>query len=123
MTYLIYAASYLLAHLLTYSIWLRRRPAFSREPVILLFHAGSVVLLMSAVAYAILARVLIRLHGEHSTLAHAIGSDRKGKVSMAIYAAAIVLAFASQWFALGLYVCVAILWFIPDRRIERVLEE
>jgi uncharacterized membrane protein len=81
------------------------------------------VLLMSAVAYAILAHVLIRLHGEHSTLAHAIGSDRKGKVSMAIYAAAIVLAFASQWIALGLYVCVAILWFIPDRRIERVLEE
>jgi uncharacterized membrane protein len=80
-----------------------------------------IVLLLAAVAYFILTRVLISLHGHDSTLAISIGSDRKGKISIAIYAAAIPLAFAQPWIAGGCYVIVAIMWLIPDRRIERKL--
>jgi uncharacterized membrane protein len=82
-----------------------------------------VVLLMCGLAYAILVRKLIALHGTDSALAHAIGGDRKGNISLALYAAAIPLTFASEWIALGLYVVVAVMWFIPDRRIEKVLKE
>jgi uncharacterized membrane protein len=77
------------------------------------------VLLMAGVAYFILARALIRLHGDGSTLAQSIGKDRKSKISLAIYAPAIPLAFVRPWLAGACYVVVAIIWLIPDRRIER----
>ncbi len=80
-----------------------------------------VVLLMSGVAYSILTRSLISLHGRDSMLASAVGRDFKGILSLGLYAAAIPLAFVSSWIAIGLYVLVAIMWLIPDRRIERKL--
>ncbi len=79
------------------------------------------VLLLAAVAYFILTRELIALHGRDSTLAAAVGSDLKGKGSLVLYAAAIPLAFWHPWIACALYVLVAVLWLIPDRRIEAVL--
>lgn len=79
------------------------------------------VLLLAAVAYYILSQILISYHGEDSTLAIAIGRDTKGKISLVVYAAAILLAFINSWLACGLYALVAIMWFIPDRRIERTL--
>jgi uncharacterized membrane protein len=82
-----------------------------------------VVLLFAAIAYFILARVLISFHGRDSTLAKAIGNDFKGKVSVVLYALAIPLAFVSAWLACGLYVLVAVMWLIPDRRIEHSLAE
>jgi uncharacterized membrane protein len=90
---------------------------FHRLPVALY----GVVLLMSAVAYTLLVRQLLRRHGEHSTLAHAIGSDLKGRISLAAYATAIPLAYLNEWLSLVLYVAVAVLWFVPDRRIEKVM--
>jgi uncharacterized membrane protein len=80
------------------------------------------VLLMSAVAYTILVRVIVKHHGANSTLAKAIGSDFKGKVSLFAYACAIPLAFVNEWISMGLYVAVAALWFVPDRRIESALK-
>ena len=79
------------------------------------------VLLSAGVAYFILTKALINLHGHGSTLATSIGNDRKGKISIAIYAAAIPLAFAQPWIAGACYVVVAIMWLIPDRRIEKKL--
>ncbi|HEY5914133.1 MAG TPA: TMEM175 family protein [Verrucomicrobiae bacterium] len=79
-------------------------------------------LLMAATAYFILQRAIIARHGRESLLATALGRDWKGKLSFVLYLAAIPLAFASPWIAIGLYVVVALLWLIPDRRIERVLE-
>jgi uncharacterized membrane protein len=79
------------------------------------------VLLLAAIAYFILSRVLISYHGRDSTLAIALGRDRKGRVSVVIYAVAILLSFANSWFAFMLYALVAILWLIPDQRIEKVL--
>jgi len=78
-----------------------------------------IVLLLAASAYFILTRALIRIHGHGSILATSIGSDRKGKISIAIYVAAIPLAFVQPWIAAAGYVIVAIMWLIPDRRIER----
>jgi uncharacterized membrane protein len=79
------------------------------------------VLLMAAIAYYILQRTIIAKQGRESILAHAIGSDWKGKLSPVLYLAAIPLAFVSAWIASGLYVFVALLWLIPDPRIEREL--
>jgi uncharacterized membrane protein len=79
------------------------------------------VLLLAAVAYFILARALVSLHGKDSTLATALGRDFKGKVSMVIYLAAIPLAFIRPWLACALYVLVAVMWLVPDRRIEKTL--
>ncbi len=73
---------------------------------------------MAAVAYYLLTRALIARHGRESTLATAVGSDFKGKVSVVLYAVALPLAFASSWVAYGFYVAVAVWWLIPDRRIE-----
>lgn len=78
-----------------------------------------IVLLLAGVAYFILTRTLINLHGEGSTLAMSIGRDRKGKMSIAIYAAAIPLAFAKPWIAGVCYVIVAVIWLLPDPRIEK----
>ena len=80
-----------------------------------------VVLLSAAMAYFILVRSLLKLHGKQSTLANALGSDFKGKISMVIYAVAIPMAFLATWVACALYVLVAIMWLIPDRRIEKTL--
>jgi len=78
-----------------------------------------IVLLMAAIAYFILTKTLIHLHGERSTLALSIGSDRKGKVSIAFYAIAIPMAFVQPWLSTVCYVFVAVMWLIPDRRIEK----
>jgi uncharacterized membrane protein len=80
-----------------------------------------IVLVSAAIAYFILTRALLSLHGADSVLAAAVGADRKGKASIVIYAAAIPLAFASAAASMALYIVVAIMWLIPDRRIERTL--
>ena len=79
------------------------------------------VLIMAAVAYTILVRVLLAGHDADSHLVRAIGSDFKGKISLAIYAAGIGVAFWQTWLSLALYVLVAIIWLVPDRRIEKTL--
>ncbi len=81
------------------------------------------VLLMAATAYWILARALIAAEGAESVLARAIGRDRKGVLSIVLYAVAIPLAFVGRWPALGIFVLVALMWLVPDRRIERVLPQ
>ncbi len=80
-----------------------------------------VILLLAAVAYFLLVRSLIALHGRASALATAVGRDFKGKASLVIYAAAIPLAALNSWLAYGLYVVVALVWLIPDQRIEKTL--
>ena len=79
-------------------------------------------MLLCAIAFTILARLLVAHHGEDSTLAKAIGSDHKGKISLLLYAVAVPLAFVDPRISLALYVTVAVIWFIPDRRIERLVE-
>ena len=80
-----------------------------------------VVLLFAAIAYYILARALVRLHGSDSLIAIALGRDFKGKVSIVIYLLAIPLSFVRSWLACALYVMVAVMWLIPDRRIEKTI--
>ena len=79
------------------------------------------VLLMAGIAYVILQELIIASQGPGSILKKAVRGDWKGKVSPVLYAAAILLAFWWNWISLGLYVVVALLWLIPDRRIEKVL--
>ena len=81
------------------------------------------VLILAAVAYTILAIALLAEQGPHSRLARALGRDVKGKMSIAIYAVAIVLAFVNRWMADALYVFVALMWLVPDRRIESKLHD
>ena len=81
------------------------------------------VLLMAAVAYYVLQCAIIAHEGRNSLLARALGRDWKGKLSPVVYVVAIPLAFVSSWIASGLYAFVALLWLIPDRRIERALEK
>jgi uncharacterized membrane protein len=81
------------------------------------------VLLMAAIAYYILECTIIAKQGRESLLAQAVGRDWKGKLSPVFYLAGIPLAFVSPWIASGLYVFVALLWLIPDPRIERKLEK
>jgi uncharacterized membrane protein len=78
-------------------------------------------LLMPAIAYYILQLAIIRLHGRDGTLARALGGDFKGKISPLLYLAAIGLSFVAVWAAQAIYVGVALMWLVPDRRIERVL--
>jgi uncharacterized membrane protein len=80
-----------------------------------------VVLLCSAIAYFILTRALLSIHTRDSLLATALGADFKGKISVVIYAVAIPLAYFRWWLAYGLYVFVAVMWLVPDRRIERTI--
>jgi uncharacterized membrane protein len=82
--------------------------------------AYGVVAIGDAVAYTILVRAIIRANGRGSTVAAAIGSDFKGNVSMALYACGIGLAWVSPWIAYALYLAVAIIWFVPDRRLTRL---
>jgi len=81
------------------------------------------VLLMAAVAYYVLQRTIIAKEGRESLLAQAVGRDWKGKLSPLLYLAAIPLAFVSPWIAGGLYVFAALLWLIPDPRIEKEIEK
>src|SRR6266545_2468545 len=90
---------------------------FAAAPVALY----GVVMLCAGVAYYLLTRALIARHGSDSELAIAVGRDFKGIVSVAMYALAIPLAFVSSWIACSLYIVVAIMWLIPDRRIEKQL--
>ncbi len=92
---------------------------FSKTPVALY----GCVLFCSAMAYYLLSRSLIIYHGKNSTLAVAIGKDFKGRFSMIIYAIAVLIAFWLPWLAFTLYALVAIMWLIPDRRIEKNLNE
>ena len=84
--------------------------------------AYGIVLLLCAIAYYILSRTLLALHGTESALSRALGSDVKGRASVAIYAAAVPLAFVHPMLGFGLYVLVAVVWLVPDRRIERTLD-
>jgi len=79
------------------------------------------LLIMAAIAYTILMTLLIRHEGPDSALAQAMGRDIKGKLSLAIYAAGVGLAFVQPFASIACYVLVALIWFIPDRRVERVL--
>jgi TMEM175 potassium channel family protein len=81
-----------------------------------------VVLLMAAIAYWLLQQCIVAVNGAQSTLAQAIGSDWKGKLSPVLYLAAIPLAFVSSWISNALFVLVALIWLVPDRRIERRLQ-
>jgi len=94
---------------------------FARNPVILM----AIVLLLSAIAYTILTFTLIKLHGKDSVLSKAIetSGDKKGKISTAAYIVAIPLAYVHAYIACGIFVFVAIIWLIPDNRIERALKE
>ena len=83
--------------------------------------AYGAVLMFAGVAYFILSRLLISSHGKESALAKAVGSDFKGKVSVVIYAIAIAGAFVERRFSCLLYVLVAVMWLVPDRRIENTL--
>jgi uncharacterized membrane protein len=80
-----------------------------------------IVLLMAAYSYLVLQRAIVAVDGASSPVAKAVGTDRKGLVSRLMYMVAIAAAFVRPWIAWALYVAVALLWFVPDRRIERVL--
>ena len=80
-------------------------------------------LLMPAIAYNLLQRTIVHQQGEHSVLASALGRDVKGKISPLLYAAAVALAFVDAWLSIAIYALVAVMWLIPDRRIEKVLRE
>ncbi len=84
--------------------------------------AYGAVLLLSAIAYYILQRMILAAHGPDFRLRAAIGRDIKGKISPALYATAVVLSFVNKWIALGIYVFVALMWLIPDKRIESIYE-
>ena len=82
-----------------------------------------VILLMAGLAYYILARALVALHGRDSTIAVALGRDVKGIASLVLYAIAIPIAFVEPRVSCGLFVLVAVIWLVPDRRIETVLSK
>ena len=79
------------------------------------------VLVMAAIAYTIMTRALLSIHADDSVLAIALGRDFKGKISIAINVAAVPLAFVKPWISCALYVIVAVIWLVPDRRIERTV--
>lgn len=92
---------------------------FSRLPVAVY----GFVQLASGCAYFILTKVLISKQGKDSVIARAMGKDFKGKISLGIYAAAIPLAFLCPWLSCSLYVIVAIIWLVPDQRIEKLMPQ
>lgn len=91
---------------------------FTKWPVIVY----GFVLIMNSIAYYLLVLSLLKANGKDSTLAKALGSDLKGKISTFIYAVGIVVAFFNTWISLALYASVAITWLVPDRRIEKTME-
>jgi uncharacterized membrane protein len=92
---------------------------FAKWPVALY----GILLITNALSYTILATLLIRQNGKNSALGQALGRDWKGKISLVIYAAGIGIAFLNPDIAIGLYVVVALIWFIPDRRIEEKVKK
>jgi uncharacterized membrane protein len=82
-----------------------------------------IVLLAASLAYYALQRALLHVEGDRSLLAAAIGTDVKGKASLLMYCLGIGLSFADRWLGVAVYVAVALMWFIPDRRVERTLTE
>ena len=80
--------------------------------------AYGVVLACAAISYVVLQQQIIAYNGRHSRLAQALGDDFKGKLSLVSYCAAVALAFVRPWLAIALYVAIALLWLVPDRRIE-----
>jgi uncharacterized membrane protein len=80
-------------------------------------------LLMPAIAYYLLQRAILRKHGAGSVLAKALGGDIKGKISPLLYLAGIALVLVSPWLSIAIYVLVALMWLVPDRRIENALRE
>ncbi|HEY6460219.1 MAG TPA: TMEM175 family protein [Polyangiaceae bacterium] len=96
--------------------WVGENPT-ARLPTILY----GVVLFFAGVAYFVLVRVLVAINGKSSALARAVGSDRKGAASATMYLVAVGLAFVRPWLAQLVYVVVALMWLVPDRRIERTL--
>ncbi len=91
---------------------------FSKWPVILY----GLILMMAGVAYYILAHCLTNIHGKDSELARAIGKDKKGIISVILYITGIACAFIYPWIGFSIYVIVAAIWFIPDRRIEKKMK-
>jgi uncharacterized membrane protein len=85
--------------------------------------AYGVVLLLASVAWLIMQKALLSLHGGNSELAKAVGNDVKGKLSSALYASAIPLAFVRPWISSAIYVLVALMWLVPDRRVESRIEK
>ncbi|PYF69521.1 TMEM175 family protein [Pedobacter nutrimenti] len=79
------------------------------------------VLLMNGIAYSILINVLIRNGGKNPELRKAIGSDTKGKISVALYLIAIAVSMVNSWISFGIYILVAMIWFVPDSRIEKTM--
>ena len=96
--------------------WMGENP-FAPVPMALY----GVVMLLAATAYLVLQRAIIASQGSASVLARAIGSDRKGKLSPLLYLLAVGSAFVTPWVSGGIYIIVALMWLIPDRRIERAL--
>lgn len=92
---------------------------FARAPVAMY----GFVLIMNAIAYSILSNTLIRRHGKNSALALAVGNGTKGKISVVIYITAVLLSLVNSWISFALYVVVAAIWFIPDKRIEKKLDQ
>jgi uncharacterized membrane protein len=90
---------------------------FAQTPV----SAYGIVLLAAALAYYGLQTAIIRTQGAGSTLAAAVGRDIKGKISPGLYVAGIALGFVDRWLALAVYVVVALVWLVPDRRVERTM--
>jgi uncharacterized membrane protein len=85
--------------------------------------AYGMVLVCAAVSYSVLEWQIIALNGRDSRLARALGTDRKGKLSIALYAAGVALAFVRPWIAISLYVLVALVWLVPDSRIEALVRK
>lgn len=85
--------------------------------------AYGIVLACAALSYSLLERQIIAVNGRDSRLAVAVGDDLKGKLSLGLYVSGIALAFLRPWIAIALYVAVALVWFVPDRRIESLLEK
>lgn len=96
------------------TVWVREEYEFPLPAA-----AYGLVLLIAGFSYSLLVHALIRANGRDSAVARAIGSDAKGWASLAIYAAAVLLAFVSPWIAYALYATVAVIWFVPDRRFAR----
>ncbi|WP_318344560.1 TMEM175 family protein [Flagellimonas baculiformis] len=91
---------------------------FAQEPMALY----GLILLMAAVSYFILQNIIIKSQGHDSILKHAVGKDIKGKISPVLYIIGIALAWVSPWASGLMYVLVALMWLIPDKRIEQTLE-
>jgi len=92
---------------------------FAQLPVILY----GIVLLMAAIAFFILQKIILKVHGKDSILARALGNDIKGKISPVLYIIAIGSAFINPWIACAFYVVVALIWLIPDKRIEIIFRD